>query len=54
MLSQLAAKHSVLTDKLSRVKPRKEAEAIVLDNLKTVAGNFGRPNKRMRVTCQCK
>lgn len=52
-LLQRSAKHIEPTDKSSRVKSQIAAGASVLNNLKSVAGNCERLNKRPRVTRQC-
>lgn len=49
-----SAKHCLLNNKVDRVKARDVARATVLDNQKFVAGNFERPDKRAKVTCQCR
>lgn len=53
-LSQLSAKHSMLTDELSRVKSQNAAGTAVLNNLKSIGKNYERPNRSARVTLQCK
>lgn len=50
--SQLSAKHSELTNELSRVSLQNAVGAAVLSDLKLVAGNCERPNKRAEVTRQ--
>lgn len=53
-LSQLIAKHSEPIDELICVKLQIAAEATVLPDLKLAAGNCDCPNKRARLTHQCK
>lgn len=52
-LSGLSEKRIVAVDKLPRVKSQIAAEATILDDLKSVARNCERPNKRAKVTSQC-
>lgn len=53
-LLQLLAKHNELTDKVNHLKWRIVAGAINFDDQKSVAGSWGRPVKRAKVTRQCK
>lgn len=50
----MSAKHGELTDKLVCGKLQNAARATVSDNLKLVAGNWERPNKREKVTRWCR
>lgn len=52
-LSQLLAKHVVLTNSLSRAKSQSATGASVLDGLHLVAGNCERPAKQSKMAGQC-